>query len=1096
MSGGGGTTSTSSNAPPQQFLDAYQNVLGQAQGVAATPYQQYNGQLQAGFSPLQNAGFNTIASAPGVSSPYINAAAQDFTNANAPLQPQMQPYVNAAQGQFQQAAGANLQGALSPYQTQAQRGFSAGSQAIDPTQYSAQAIQGFQSPYTQQVVDATQAQFNNQNQQAATALQGNAASRGALGGDRLGVAQAQLAGQQQLAQAPVIAGLENTGFNQAQQEFNQQQQTNLGAQQNTASRQLQGAQGLSGLGQQSLTAAQQQAAIQQQAGTGFAGLGQQELGAAQGQGWLSAQSGAGMAGLGNQALSSTIASGNALLGAGAQQQAQAQQSLNIPYQQFLAQQAYPFQTTGWLSNIAQGLGSGAGGSGSSTVPGPSALSQVGGLGVAGVGLAGQLGAFGGGTSASDALAAGTTSGISPAVDSALANAAAAGNRGGQVGGGAIGFAGGGSVPGAEDVTIDGGGVPDAGTTIVPEGATGGAPLIKRNYGSTTTGSGADNTLQTVAQVAALAAMFANRGGAVHGFAAGGIVPDDGSATPGMADVTQGGSPEQRPSWVPGSNQPPRRGPGPPKAPVGARPENIGDEATKWVSDARTAFGKQNTNSNYSGFAQGGSVPILPRGFAAGGSPAISVTSVPNARGVGVPTMTVDPSVTSGASGSASSQLADYLKTTQAGAHQTPPTPVAVKPTPPDPNALTASQSAMLQQFLAGRQQQFLDNQVPHSGNGTESMRRGGIVQGFADGGGTDDPLNFDPSRYLPPDAPDAGVYGPTPAFGDGPTTQRAARDVVPPAPSRPPVSTPVLADKSNPPLGGLSPDDDATPQDRGPPPPPQRDPMAGFYADALSKNRALKEDHANPWLALATAGFGMMAGQSSHPLTNVGTGGLAGMNQFVSADRSAKELAARVDESRARLAESQAYHEATNQTRNYGIDTRHQDRQDQLASQQAIAFARMAAAAEKTANAGQAGKYSFVGLDADGNSIMLDGKTGETITGPKIGMKAGEAARVDQGNRRLDQGDQRLEETAAWHNKEAELRDQGFTESARRNILSNAANLVRADITGKMRFSDAVDQVRKQAGVLGGTKGGADPITLPPAQIDTAPVPADPLGIR
>jgi hypothetical protein len=144
----------------------------------------------------------------------------------------------------------------------------------------------------------------------------------------------------------------------------------------------------------------------------------------------------------------------------------------------------------------------------------------------------------------------------------------------------------------------------------------------------------------------------------------------------------------------------------------------------------------------------------------------------------------------------------------------------------------------------------------------------------------------------------------------------------------------------------------------------------------------------------------------------------------------------------------------------------------------------MAAAAEKTANDGQAGKYSFVGLDADGNSIMLDAKTGETMTGPKIGMKPKDQASTDLRGRSLDQRDRQLDETEAWHNKEAELRDQGFTESARRNILNNAANIVRADITGKMKFSDAVEQVRKQAGVLGGTKGGANPVTLPPAQTD------------
>ena len=54
-------------------------------------------------------------------------------------------------------------------------------------------IQNYQNPYTQDVVNATQNQFNNQNQQAQQSLTGNAIAQGALGGNRVGVAQANLA---------------------------------------------------------------------------------------------------------------------------------------------------------------------------------------------------------------------------------------------------------------------------------------------------------------------------------------------------------------------------------------------------------------------------------------------------------------------------------------------------------------------------------------------------------------------------------------------------------------------------------------------------------------------------------------------------------------------------------------------------------------------------------------------------------------------------------------------------------------------------------------------------------------------------------------
>ena len=55
-------------------------------------------------------------------------------------------------------------------------------------------------------------------------------SQGAWGGDRSAIAQAELANQQHLAQAPTIAGLENQGYSQALGEFNTQQQAGVGAQ--------------------------------------------------------------------------------------------------------------------------------------------------------------------------------------------------------------------------------------------------------------------------------------------------------------------------------------------------------------------------------------------------------------------------------------------------------------------------------------------------------------------------------------------------------------------------------------------------------------------------------------------------------------------------------------------------------------------------------------------------------------------------------------------------------------------------------------------------------------------------------------------------
>ncbi len=161
---------------------------------------------------------------------------------------------------------------------------------------SAADIQRYQSPYTQDVLNSTMAAENNQDAQQQAQLQGNAISAGAWGGDRSGVAQGILGGQQALANNATNAGIMNQGYSQALNEANIQQQSVL---------------------QDTLTAA------------------------------------------------------NAQLAAGQQQQQQNQAELNVPYEQFLQRQAYPFQTTGWLANIAEGIGSNSGGNSTTTSSQPS-----------------------------------------------------------------------------------------------------------------------------------------------------------------------------------------------------------------------------------------------------------------------------------------------------------------------------------------------------------------------------------------------------------------------------------------------------------------------------------------------------------------------------------------------------------------------------------------------------------------------------------------------------------------------------------------------------------------------------------------------------
>lgn len=272
------TTSTSSTGPTAQAGSVYGNLLSQIQNVAGTPYQAYSGQLVAPVNAQQQAGIAGI-------------------NTNA----------NYAAPQVQQAAGL-ASGAANPL-TQNQ-------------------IQSYYSPYQQNVVNATQAQFNNQNAQQQARLTGNTIAQGALGGNRAGIAQGVLAGQQQLAQAPVIAGLENQGY------------------------------------QSALTTAAQQ-------------YQQNPLNAANS-----------IANFGIAGQNAALTGANAQLGAGTVQQQTQQAQDTAALNQFLQQQAYPFQTTQWEAGLAPLIGSqlGTTSSGSTTSPSPSVFSQIAGLGLTALSL--------------------------------------------------------------------------------------------------------------------------------------------------------------------------------------------------------------------------------------------------------------------------------------------------------------------------------------------------------------------------------------------------------------------------------------------------------------------------------------------------------------------------------------------------------------------------------------------------------------------------------------------------------------------------------------------------------------------------------------
>jgi hypothetical protein len=170
---GSNTTTTqqsgsSTAAPDSNAYQAYLALLNRASGVASTPYQGFQGEETAPINAQQTTGIGDI-----------NKFTGDISASGAPI--------------------------------------------------SAADIQRYQDPYTNDVINATQADFDTQNKRANSTVTGNAAAQGALGGDRVGVAQALTQEGQARVQAPVIAGLRSSGYQQAVKTAEDQKQQALRA---------------------------------------------------------------------------------------------------------------------------------------------------------------------------------------------------------------------------------------------------------------------------------------------------------------------------------------------------------------------------------------------------------------------------------------------------------------------------------------------------------------------------------------------------------------------------------------------------------------------------------------------------------------------------------------------------------------------------------------------------------------------------------------------------------------------------------------------------------------------------------------------------
>jgi hypothetical protein len=431
MSGGGGggqaSQQTSVQDLPEWAKPYAQQTLAQAQALTQQPYQTYDINRIAGFSPLQQqaqqqAADMTTAGQIDLGSNLAAAAGLNAlgTQYNAPT------YTNQFQapGQYQPTS-TDFQNVSAPSNLQT---FQMGPAQNVRTGSFAQpgTVQSYMNPYLQASLAPQMQLLQQQQAQQGQQLASQASQAGAFGGSRYGIQQGLQNQANQLSMQNLIGQGYNQAYNQAAQQYStdaarqlQAQMANQQAGLTTGQQNLQAALGVQQLGagqnlqaqlanQQAQQAANQLAAQQQQFGYGQQmtaaqnaaqyGLSAEQLAAQQQQfganlglqGLQTALQGAGQLGtLGGQQL----AAQQGILGlqnqAGAQQQAQNQQVINQAIQNYANTIQYPQQQLSFMNSLLRGLPLSQTNQTSYQAP-PSMTSQLAGLGMGAYGLS-QLG---------------------------------------------------------------------------------------------------------------------------------------------------------------------------------------------------------------------------------------------------------------------------------------------------------------------------------------------------------------------------------------------------------------------------------------------------------------------------------------------------------------------------------------------------------------------------------------------------------------------------------------------------------------------------------------------------------------------------------
>jgi hypothetical protein len=350
-SGGGGgqaqpTQTTVSNTNIPEYARPYvETMLGSAQQqvfnydkdpttgamtpATIKPYQPFSSDPSsyfAGFQPLQQNAFQQIGQ--------LGTA----------------PQLDTASGIAGLAGSRAMGSQYDPSQFNAQQ--------VGTQDYTGQNVNQYMNPYMQNVVDIQQREAQRQGDIMGTQRAAQAVKSGAFGGSRAGVMEAEAARNLAMQKGDIQAQGQNAAFQNAQQQFNAQQQRDLQAQMANQGAGLQTQQ----MGEQS-----------RQYG---AGLGMQGL-----QTGLQAAGQLGQ--LGQTMYGQQVGNIGLQQQAGGQQQALEQAKINQQIQDYGTAQQYPMMQLANMSNLLRGLPMQAT-TAQTYQAAPSTLSQVAGLGTAGI----------------------------------------------------------------------------------------------------------------------------------------------------------------------------------------------------------------------------------------------------------------------------------------------------------------------------------------------------------------------------------------------------------------------------------------------------------------------------------------------------------------------------------------------------------------------------------------------------------------------------------------------------------------------------------------------------------------------------------------